>query len=68
MPWSAADIERADVPGHAPFAVQRADVDISYAASPTLRYLKLTWQVGRRQEVGAAATPDDSTQITEADQ
>jgi hypothetical protein len=66
LPWPTVDIERAEVPGHAPFAVQRADVDISYAASPTLRYLKLSWPVPRRQALGAA-TPDDFPPTTKAD-
>lgn len=66
LPWPTVDIERADVPSHAPFAVQRADVDISYAASPTLRYLKLSWPVSRRQELGATA-PADAPRTTETD-
>lgn len=67
VPWPTADIERADAPGHEPFGVLQADVDISHAASPNLRYLKLAWTERRRYSISAAATPDAPTPTEETD-
>lgn len=66
VPWPTADIERADVPGQEPFGVLQAGVDISHAASPTLRYLKLTW-AERRRHLIITTTPDESTPTEETD-
>ncbi|MGM9385701.1 hypothetical protein ACWD64_01660 [Streptomyces antibioticus] len=64
MPWPTVDIERADVPGHEPFAATRANVDISYVPSATLRFLKLTWLDQGRRPVDAVTPTDESTPRT----
>ncbi|MFD0723935.1 hypothetical protein [Streptomyces globosus] len=48
MPWPTADLVRVQVPGQPEYAVDQADVDISYAGSPTRQYLKLRWPASRR--------------------
>lgn len=65
--WPNVGIERADVPGHEPFAATRANVDISYLPSATLRFLKLTWLGRGRRPVDVAAMTDQSTPSTQAD-
>ncbi|MEU3356138.1 hypothetical protein [Streptomyces sp. NPDC037389] len=49
IPWPRVDVARAEVPGHPPFMVDRADVDISYGASPTVKFLQLLWRTEQRR-------------------
>jgi len=60
VPWPTADIAQADVPGHAPFRVERANVDISYLDSPEWQFLLLTWLTERCRPVNPTATSDSS--------
>ncbi|MBT2459986.1 hypothetical protein [Streptomyces sp. ISL-86] len=54
MPWPRADLARVEIPGHAPVAVDQAHVDISHAASPTRRHLRLTWRADRRRSISTS--------------
>ncbi|MEU2391835.1 hypothetical protein [Streptomyces sp. NPDC007369] len=53
MPWPTADLVRVQVPGQPEYAVDQADVDISYSGSPTRQYLKLRWPASRRHALPA---------------
>ncbi|MFD0386444.1 hypothetical protein ACFQ2B_40315 [Streptomyces stramineus] len=55
---------RAEVPGHPPFMVDRADVDISYAATAAVKFLRLLWRTEQRRPLGTGTMPDHA-QITE---
>ncbi|MFI5867727.1 hypothetical protein [Streptomyces sp. NPDC051546] len=49
VPWPRAELVRVEMPGHSPYSVAGASVDISYSGSPTRQYVTFFWHTEERR-------------------